>query len=162
MTPTVVAAMLACLFLALVGSTLPLGPMYANLHPDYVALLVLYWAITSDNGAGYLPVWAIGLLQDFVVGDMPGAQAIALVLMVFVLYTGISRVKKFSSWEQLLFIFALLLLEQLAAWLWQGWSGVLPQWHLSLLVAPALGTALWPLLTFALDHLYQYFHRPRT
>ncbi len=162
MTPAAVAGMLAGLFLALVGSSLPLGTMYANIHPDYVALLVLYWAITSDRGAGYLTVWAIGLLQDLVVGDMPGAQAIALVFMVFVLYTGISRVKQFASWEQLFFIFALLLLERLAAWLWQGWSGVLPHWHLSLLVSPALGTALWPLLTFTLDHVYQYFHRPRT
>ena len=75
-------------FFALVAEAIPCGPFYASLHPDFVALLLLYWAISSASELSFTVVWLIGLLQDMVLGDVLGAQAIAGVVMIYLLYTG--------------------------------------------------------------------------
>jgi len=140
---------------AFVATNLPLGPVYASLHPDFVALLVLYWAIGSNGSLGYTLAWGIGLVQDLILGDLLGAHAMGLVLMLYLLYLGLARVRRLPPWEQLFFIFLLLLAERLVVWLWQGWTVPL-RWHWALLVAPAFGAALWPLWTSLLDRV---FHR---
>jgi rod shape-determining protein MreD len=138
--------------LALAAGTLPFGPLYAIIHPDFVALLLLYWAISSSSELSFTIVWLIGLLQDIVLGDVLGGQAVAAVIMIYALYNGLGRVRRLSFWEQLFFIFLLLLGQRLITWLWQIWSGPIT-WHFSLLIAPLIGALLWPLFTFVLDHL---------
>ncbi len=138
------------LALAFVAQTLPLGQLYAHLHPNFVALVILYWALSSANGLSYFLVWTIGILQDLLEGTVLGSQGIALVVMVFLLYAWIQRVRRLPSWEQLFFIFVLLLVERLTAWLWQAWTGTL-LWENSLLMGPALGATLWPLLVFLFE-----------
>lgn len=139
---------------AFVATTLPFGPVYASLHPDFVALLVLYWAIGGNGSLGYTLVWGIGLLQDLIFGDVLGAHAMGLVVMLYLLYLGLTRVRRLPPWEQLFFIFLLLLTERLVVWLWQGWTTP-PRWHWALLVGPAFGAALWPLWTYLLDVVFR-------
>ena len=149
-------ALFVGLALAFFVEALPLGPLYAQLHPDFVALLILYWALSSSQALSYVVTWLIGLLQDLLLGDLLGAQAISLVLMLVLLYTWMSRVRRLPPWEQLFFIFFLLLAQHLSAWLWQLWVGPIA-WHDSLLLGPALGAALWPLLTYLLDQLQRHW-----
>ncbi|MBU2806872.1 rod shape-determining protein MreD [Acidithiobacillus ferrooxidans F221] len=146
-----VVVVLGFLF-ALTAEAIPCGPFYASLHPDFVALLLLYWAISSASELSFTVVWLIGLLQDMVLGDVLGAQAIAGVVMIYLLYTGIARVRSLASWEQLFFIFMLLLAHRLLVWSWQAWAGTIT-WHFSLLLGPLIGALLWPLFTLTLDYL---------
>ncbi len=148
-----VIAMLIAFFLALALETLPSGPLYGMIHPDFVALLLLYWSISSGSVLSFSVVWLIGLLQDMVLGDVLGGQAIAGVIMIFALVNGLGRVRQLSAWEQLFFVFILLLVHRLIVWSWQLWSGPII-WHFSLLVSPLIGALLWPLFTYSLDHLH--------
>ncbi len=150
-----IVAMVVAFFLALVLETLPSGPVYGMVHPDFVAMLLLYWSIRSGSELSYTLVWLIGLLQDLVMGDVPGGQAIAGVLMIYALVNGLGRVRHLSVWEQLVFVFMLLLLHRLIVWLWQLWSGPL-SWHFSLFLSPLIGALLWPLFTYLLDGLRHY------
>ncbi|MEY2342981.1 rod shape-determining protein MreD [Acidithiobacillus sp. IBUN Pt1247-S3] len=153
-------ALIVGFVLAFFTESLPLGPLYVQLHPDFVALLILYWALSSSQALSYVAIWLIGLVQDLLLGDLLGAQAISLVLMLVLLYTWISRVRRLPPWEQLFFIFFLLLAQRVSAWLWQLW--VVPiAWHNSLLLGPALGAALWPLLTYLLDQLQRHWPQRR-
>lgn len=146
-------------FIALSAETVPLGALYALLHPDFVTLLLLYWAISNNSELSFTIVWLIGLFQDMVLGDMLGAQAIAGVIMIYLLYTSLGRVRRLPSWEQLFFIFLLLLTHRLLVWLWQAWAGFIT-WHFSLLLGPLIGALLWPLFTLILDYL-RHALRPR-
>ena len=139
-------------FIALSAETVPLGALYALLHPDFVTLLLLYWAISNNSELSFTVVWLIGLFQDIALGDVLGAQAIASIIMIYLLYSGLGRVRSLPPWEQLFFVFLLLLAHRLIVWLWQAWAGAIT-WHFSLLLGPLLGALLWPLFTFALDHL---------
>lgn len=156
-----VGVLVLAFILAFFAESLPLGPLYAQLHPDFVALLILYWALSSSQVLSYFGIWLIGLVQDLVLGDLPGSQAISLVLMLALLYGWISRVRHLPSWEQLFFVFFLLLAQCLSAWLWHAWVGPI-HWHSSLLLGPALGAALWPLLTYLLDQLQKHWPRRKT
>ncbi|WCE93339.1 rod shape-determining protein MreD [Acidithiobacillus ferriphilus] len=152
-------ALILGLFFALTAEIIPCGPLYALLHPDFVALLLIYWAISSNSELSFTIVWLIGLFQDMVLGDMLGAQAIAGVIMIYLLYTSLGRVRRLPSWEQLFFIFLLLLTHRLLVWLWQAWAGFIT-WHFSLLLGPLIGALLWPLFTLVLDSL-RHALRPR-
>ncbi|WP_308387796.1 rod shape-determining protein MreD [Acidithiobacillus sp. AMEEHan] len=146
--------------LAFLLESLPFGPLYAQLHPDFVALLILYWALSSEQALSYVVIWLIGLLQDLLLGDLLGAQAISLVLMLVLLYAWMNRVRRLPPWEQLFFIFFLLLAQQLAAWLWPLLLRPIA-WHNALLIGPALGAALWPLLTYLLDQMQRHWPQLR-
>jgi rod shape-determining protein MreD len=142
--------------LAFLAESLPLGPLYAQLHPDFIALFILYWALSSSQPLSYFAIWLIGLAQDLIFGRVPGSDAIALVLMLALLYAWIARVRRLPPWEQLFFIFFLLLAQSLSSWLWQAWAGPIA-WHNALLLSAALGAALWPLFTYALDRLQHHW-----
>ncbi|MFA7657149.1 rod shape-determining protein MreD [Acidithiobacillus thiooxidans] len=145
-------ALVIAFFLAMALETLPSGPVYGMIHPDFVALLLLYWSIRSGSELSYTVVWLIGLLQDMVMGNVPGGQAVADVLMIYALVNGLVRVRHLSVWEQLVFIFMLLFAHRLIVWSWQLWSGPV-SWHFSLLLSPLMGALLWPLFTYLLDYL---------
>ena len=142
--------------LAFLAESLPLGPFYAQLHPDFIALFILYWALSSSDPLSYFVIWLIGLAQDLIFAHVPGSNAISLVLMLALLYAWIARVRRLPPWEQLFFIFFLLLVQSVSTWLWQAWVQPLA-WHNSLLLSAALGAALWPLFTYLLDRLQHYW-----
>lgn len=139
-------------FLALAGDSLPMGPLYLALRPDFVALLLLYWAITSATELGLGVAWIIGLVQDVVDGGVLGAHAMAAAVMIFILYAGLGKVRNLPPWEQLFFIFILLLAERLVAWSWQIWGGPIV-WNLALLLGPLTGALLWPVFVYLLDRI---------
>lgn len=135
------------LVVALLLNMVPLGR--AAWTPDLLALAIVFWSVHQPARIGIGAAFAFGLLMDVHQAAMLGQHALSYTTLGF-LATMIHRrllwYPLISQALQVLPLFALSHLIELVIRMIGG--GAFPGW--SLLVAPALEAALWPLVSLIL------------
>lgn len=122
------------------------------LRPFWLALIVIYWTIEApeDHGLGF--AFALGLLQDVLVGTLLGEHAFRLAIIAFIVLRFRSRMRFFPMWQQALAVGALLLNDRIVVLLLRAIAGDFAiDWRYWL--APLVGAALWPWVFLLLDDL---------
>jgi rod shape-determining protein MreD len=139
--------MLATLAVALVLNLLPWGSVTGL--PDWLALVIVFWAVHEPRRMGIGFAWALGLVMDAANGALLGQHALAYSMLAFAAIALSRRMLWFPLWPQALHVFMMLLGAQvvmLAVRLSAG--GTFPgAWYFAGSIASA---ALWPLVTYAL------------
>lgn len=125
------------------------GHRFAELIPNFVLLVLVYWAIYRPDVIGLGRAWMVGLAQDFLTVSLIGQHAMTYVLVVYVIKSGKFRVNQesFPGFVPWLAAFAGLdvLVRFSLAWL-TGHSS--PDWAT---IYPVIGCVLaWPWLYLAL------------
>jgi rod shape-determining protein MreD len=145
--PVRIGWIVASLAAALLLNFVPWHP--AELAPDFVALTLTFWCVRQPRLVGLGAAWLLGLLTDAGSGVLLGQHALVYSLLAFAAITLSRRILWFSVWGQALHVALLLLLAQGVGALVRLAAGAdFPGW--SLLVAPLLGAALWPVVSFVL------------
>lgn len=145
------------LFVALMLDILPWQGTALLLRPDFVLLLLLYWAVHQPLRIGMAAAWGLGLVMDVADGALLGQYALAYTLATFLALTLHRRIQAFNLWPQALHIFLLLLVSQVLILLTHLLSGAnFIGWGYFL--ASITGALLWPLLSLlihlAMKHRY--------
>ncbi len=139
----------ASLFIAMVLALWPLPDLLALWRPDWVALVLLYWALAPGRGLGPVLPWSIGVLVDVQTGVHLGLHALAFCLIVALAEVMHRRLKVFSLWQTGMAVAVLLTVLRLVLCVGVaiGAHAGLP--HLDLF--PVLSGALvWPLVVVLL------------
>lgn len=139
---TVAAAMLLTL--------LPLPAMLDALRPYWVALVLLYWCLESQELVTLGLAFFLGLLLDLLTGSLLGLHALSLVVMVYLATRFRARLRFFPPWQQALSVLALLVNDRIILlWIVSLRGEPLPS--IEFWAPPVVGTALWPWLFLLLD-----------
>jgi rod shape-determining protein MreD len=135
------------LAVALAINMIPLGR--AAWMPDLLALVIVFWSVHQPARIGIGAAFVFGLLMDVHQASMLGQHALAYTTLGF-LATMIHRrllwYPVVSQALQVLPLFALSHLIELAVRMVGG--GIFPGW--TLLIAPLVEAALWPLVSLVL------------
>ncbi len=146
--------MLISVMIALVLSVLPL-PHWASVgRPDFLVIVVLYWAVMSPRAGGLLLAFLAGLALDAFKGVVLGQHALALTLVSAIAIKMHLRIRVFPILHQALTIFMLLVIYQFVLYWIDGASGhpITTAWRW----LPAFtGAALWPVFAGLLGFAYQ-------
>lgn len=135
------------LLLALGFNLLPLG-RHAAL-PDLLALVLVFWNVHQPRRVGVGVAFVFGLLMDVHQGALLGQHALAYTLLSFVAITIHRRLLWFGVVEQALQIVPLFYAAHLVSLAVRLIAGdMFPGW--GILVAPALESLLWPVVTVLL------------
>lgn len=119
------------------------------LVPDFVALVLAFWCVRQPRLVGLGAAWTLGLLIDAGNGVLLGQHALAYSLLAFGGLSLSRRILWFPVAQQALHVAALLVAAELVVLVVRLASGAeFPGW--SILVGPALGALLWPVVTFVL------------
>lgn len=121
-------------------------------RPEFVLLVVLYWAFAMPDETSLTLVFALGLIQDLLVGSPLGQHALGLTLVTFLALQSYRRVANYALWQQACWVFLLVGIARiLANWVHALGGGQSPGlWFL----LPALISALlWPLCHLLFDTL---------
>lgn len=132
---------------ALMLNLLPLGRL--PWLPDVLAVVLVFWSVHQPRRMGMAPAFVLGLLMDVHQGALLGQHALAYSLLSFGAIAIHRRLLWFSlpsQAAQILPLFALAHLMVMLVRLVAG--GTFPGW--SLLLAPVIEAALWPLATVVL------------
>ncbi len=141
---------LATFIIAFMLDAMPLPHVLALGRPEWVYMVLLYWAVSLPYRVGIVVGWIIGLLLDVMQGTVLGMQAGVLSLTAYLGLMLSNRLLIFPFLQQC-FVVALImavnigLLHNL-----QGMVGVVSQGYLYLLPA-ATSALVWPFLYLVLN-----------
>jgi rod shape-determining protein MreD len=133
------------LVLALALAIVPLPAAIAAYRPDWVPLVLIFWALMAPERVGLLTAFALGLALDTLSGALLGQHALAMVTVVYLAVRFHLRIRVFPVWQlSVCVIFLLGLYEFILFWI-DGVAGrsvpTIERW------APVVSGALvWPLI----------------
>jgi rod shape-determining protein MreD len=121
----------------------------AAYNPDWVLLVLIYWALAIPERVGIFHAWIFGLLTDVLTGRLLGQYALAYSLVIYICLKLHKRLRQFPLMQQGLFIFFCLLLSQLLLFFIKNLQHP-DQLHASFWLPVFTGTLCWPLVYTAL------------
>ncbi len=133
------------LVVGLMLSIMPLPDWLEAFRPDWLALLVVFWAMQLPRSWSVGTAWLIGIVLDVAYGTLLGQHAVALCIIAFITVRFHLLMRVFPLSQLTATVFALLALyEFILFWI----NGV------SAITAPAIsywgpvvaGTVVWPFL----------------
>ena len=148
------------LVVGLMLSIMPLPAVIAAFRPDWLALLLIFWAMQLPRTWSVGSAWIVGVVLDVSYGTLLGQHALALCVVVFVTVRFHLLMRVFPLSQLTATVFALLALYQFILFWINGVAGVtapsIAYW------GPVLsGTLLWPFVFLFLSGV-RYRSRSRT
>ena len=144
------APVLISLAVAMLLTVMPLPLMLLPLRPYWVALVMIFWCLETQDLISLGGAFLIGLLLDVLGGSLLGMHALGLVILVYLVKRFRARLRFFPPWQQALSVLALLLNDRIIVlWIISLKGDALPSptfW-----LAPLIGTLLWPWVFLILD-----------
>jgi len=135
---------------------MPLPGWAVEFRPDWVTLVLIYWAMAVPTRVGVTMAWFAGLLLDVSYGTLMGQHAVGLVLVIYVIHLQHQRLRVASLLQQAIVIFFLLLLKQLLTLWVDGMLGRAPgSWFY--FMPTITSTLLWPWTYLILRDLRRKF-----
>lgn len=131
------------IFVAFMLTIMPLPEWAIEFRPDWVTLVLIYWAMALPARAGVSIAWLAGLMLDVSHGAILGQNALGLVLVIYIVHIQHQRLRVASLIQQAIVIFFLLLLKQLIVLWVSGIAGHAPDTWLFFMPC-ASGALLWP------------------
>lgn len=107
----------ASILIALILSIMPLPIALKPMRPDWVAMVVIYWAMALPHRVNIGTAWGVGFLLDILLGTVLGVHAFALSLVIFAVSSNFQKLRNFSVWQQSILIGAFLLLYHVVIFL---------------------------------------------
>jgi rod shape-determining protein MreD len=122
---------------------MPLPDWAVEYRPDWVTLVLIYWAMALPTRIGVTVAWVAGLLLDVSYGTLMGQHAVGMVLVIYFIHLQHQRLRVASLIQQSIVIFFLLLIKQLLTLWVDGMVGRAPDSGLYFM--PTItSTLLWP------------------
>jgi len=145
------------LLVGLMLTIMPLPPLLDTARPDWLALLVIFWAMQLPRNWSVGSAWIIGIVLDVAYGTLLGQHALSLCVLAFLTVRFHLLMRVFPLLQLTATVFAMLSLYQfLLFWV----NGVA-----SISAAPATywapvisGTLIWPFLYMFLSGLRYRSH----
>ncbi|MEE9447675.1 MAG: rod shape-determining protein MreD [Arenicellales bacterium] len=138
--------------MALLLNALPLPESIQYVWPDWVMLVVFYWALVLPSHLGVMFGWINGFLEDIVSFSLLGQHALGKALTGMVVALAAKKMHLFNFIERMFVIFILQSIS-IAIVVWVNHLAFQTP-VLSIYWMPALSTALiWPIASFVLSQL---------
>ena len=138
------------IIVALMLTLMPLPDSISAARPDFVVLVMIYWAMMLPRTWSVGSAWIIGLLLDVAQGTILGQHALTLCFIVFVTVRFHLLMRVFPMSQLTATVFALLALYQFLLFWINGVANI---------SAPAIsywgpvisGTIIWPIVSMLLS-----------
>ncbi|MCI0517352.1 MAG: rod shape-determining protein MreD [Woeseiaceae bacterium] len=137
---------LLSIVVALMLSIVPLPAAVEAFRPDWVALTLIYWAMTLPRSYSVGTAWVVGIVVDVAHGTLLGQHALALCFVIYVTVKFHLQLRVFPLSQMTATVFALLALHQFLLFWINGVAGL----HTEAVTywGPVVsGTLIWPLLS---------------
>lgn len=142
-TPSGYWVIIATLLAAAILAVLPLGRSLAWWRPEWLLLVLVYWAIALPHRVGLFTALVVGLVLDVMDGAPIGQHMLSLGVVVTLARLMYQRLRVFTPAQQASVLFILVGLHQLIGQWLLGFQGVRAEGFAFLI--PALSSALfWP------------------
>ena len=112
------------LIVGLMLSIMPLPGSIAAFRPDWMALLMIFWAMQLPRTWSVGSAWIVGIVLDVTYGTLLGQHAVALCIIVFITIRFHLLMRVFPLLQLSATVFALLAMYQFILFWVNGVAGV--------------------------------------
>jgi rod shape-determining protein MreD len=131
---------------------MPLPPVAEAYRPDWLVLVLIFWAMSAPRSYSVGIAWMLGMVLDVAQGTLLGQHALALCIVVYITVKFHLLMRVFPMLQLTATVFALLALYQFLLFWINGVAGVsasaVDYW------GPVVsGTIIWPILSTFLSGL---------
>lgn len=150
------AIILMSFVIALMLTVMPLPDWAEEIRPQWVVMVLIYWAMALPQRVNVGTAWIMGLLLDVVNDAVLGQHALALAIIVFLTAHLHQRLRVFPQSQQAIVIFVFCVIYSLIVLWIKGITGTAPSvW---LIIIPSFTTAIvWPLAFIILRHARRFY-----
>lgn len=132
-------------------------PMPATLHwirPEWITLMLIYWAYRAPEVVGVGTAWSVGLIMDVLNGTLLGQYALSMAIVVGLAEFFKHRIRIAPLWHQVFIILVLVGFGKLSLLMVQWLLGHPPTslWYWASAVTSML---MWPWIS----HVLRYYGR---
>ena len=114
--------------LALVLMVIPLPEWLFYFRPDWLALVLIYWALATPDRVGAVVGFMLGLLMDVLLVKTFGLNALGMCVIGFAASSMHMQIRTLSIWRQAITIGIMIALMKLLV----GWvSGMITQFNMT-------------------------------
>lgn len=145
--------------LALLLSIFPLPLEMRVWRPEFIALLVIYWATYSPEYFGVFSAWVCGIFADIILLNPLGQSALGLIVVTYVAHLSYQRMRSYALWKQAMWALILVGIYQLFSNWVMGFMGRDIDTMVSLGTAAATAL-LFPLVIVVLKKIRIRFRLP--
>ncbi|EWH11605.1 rod shape-determining protein MreD [Catenovulum agarivorans DS-2] len=92
------------LLLTLILAMAPLPSYVEAFRPDWVLLVLFYWAIALPHRINVGSAFVVGVLYDILLGNVLGLHALLLSLVVYIAAVNHLTIRNLSIWQQALIV----------------------------------------------------------
>ena len=142
MHPSKLQSLCVSLLIAYIAILLPWSGIGLTLRPDFLLLVIIFWMIRAPNLCNIGTAWGVGLLMDLASGGVFGQYALAYTIAAFFAATYQRRLVLFNYYQQLLYVFLLLLTSQISLLVLKMFTGSQPA-GLQYFLPSISGVLLW-------------------
>ena len=143
---------------ALLLSMMPLPQWIIPYWPYWLALVMIFWGLETNQMLGLGKAFVLGLVLDLIAGTLLGQHALSLLVLAYLLSLFRNRLRFFPAWQQTLAVLVLLCNDRvIQLWIIIASKGEIPHWDFA--IAPFMGAVLWPWLFLMLDLLRRYWRQ---
>ncbi len=147
---------LLTLLTALCLSMLPMPESTGWARPAWVLMVLVYWTMIMPYQVNVGIAWAAGLMLDVLTGTMLGEHALALTIVVYLVYRLHRRLNMYPMIQQALSVLIFVLIYQAILYVIQGFVGQAPHSQLYWL-SSLTSFLLWPWLAVLMrDYCYWF------
>lgn len=141
---------LITILVAFILMIMPLPDAVASFRPDWLALVLIFWAMSVPRSYSVGVAWLLGIVLDVSQGTMLGQHALALCVIVYITVKFHLLMRVFPLSQLTATVFALLALYQFLLFWINGVAGVsaaaVDYW------GPVVtGTFIWPIVLMFLS-----------
>ncbi|MGM0632418.1 MAG: rod shape-determining protein MreD [Pseudomonadota bacterium] len=145
------------LLLAYLLAIVPFPEWALHYRPQWVALVLIYWAMALPYRVGIGTAWVAGLLLDVMEGSILGLNAMSLAIVVYITLSLHQRLRMFSFLQQSALVLALVGLNMLLVYWVKVGIGQSDSRSLLFLLGAVSSAFIWPWMFVSLRHLRRAF-----
>jgi len=125
-------------------AVVPFPEWAMNYRPQWVAMVLIYWAMALPYRVGIGFAWVAGLLVDVLDGSLLGLPAVALAIIAYITLSLHQRLRMFSSLQQSAVVLAMTGLYMLMTHWMKIAADQAVTSDLFFLLGPLSSAFLWP------------------
>ncbi|MEI6859776.1 MAG: rod shape-determining protein MreD [Shewanella sp.] len=141
---------------AMLLQIMPLPDIVEVWRPDWLLLVIIYWAMALPHRYNILLAFALGVMLDILLGAHLGIRALSMSLVVYVVVLHFQRLRNFPMWQQALVIASLVCLYHMVVF-WTQFVVSTAFFDMSLFFPAFSSLIIWPWVFWMLRRLRRLY-----
>ncbi|AZG34567.1 MULTISPECIES: rod shape-determining protein MreD [Shewanella] len=92
------------LFIGMMFQIMPLPTMVEAWRPDWLLMVMMYWAMALPHRYSILTAWLLGVMLDVLLGAHLGIRSLALSLVIYLVVMLCQQLRNYPRWQQSLLL----------------------------------------------------------